>query len=101
MKISEITENDVANYLRLDDYETGELQPYMTVATKFIEDYTGIPSKSDDTTVETLDDHEDFWIVYMVLCQDMYDNRSYYVDKTNINRVVSAILNMHCRNFIA
>ena len=31
----------------------------------------------------------------MVLCQDMYDNRSMYVDKNNMNKVVEAVLGMH------
>lgn len=50
--------------------------------------------------VTGLDAYEDFVIVVYVLCQDMYDNRTYYVDKTNLNRVVEAILGMHCVNLL-
>lgn len=49
---------------------------------------------------ESLDDHEDICIAILVLCQDMYDNRCLYVDKSNINKVVESILYMHCKNFI-
>jgi hypothetical protein len=47
-----------------------------------------------------LDAFEEFYIVVMVLCQDMYDNRTYYVDNQNLNKVVQTILDMHCRNLL-
>ena len=106
MKVSEITVNDVANYIRkddadnLNDVEKKEMQALLSAAKEFISSYTGIPLKSDTLGTETLDNHEDFYIVVMVLCQDMYDNRSYYVEKSNINKVVETILGMHRRNLI-
>jgi len=36
----------------------------------------------------------------MILCQDMYDNRSMYVDKNNLNKVVETILGMHSVNLL-
>lgn len=106
MKVSEITISDVASYLRIDDFnpesnlESAHLKAILTASKNFIADYTGIPISSTDADAEILDDHEDFYIVVMVLCQDMYDNRSMYVDKSNINRVVETILGMHCRNLL-
>jgi len=47
-----------------------------------------------------LDAYEDFVIAVYVLCQDMYDNRSYYVEKDNVNKVVESILGMHCLNLL-
>lgn len=47
-----------------------------------------------------IDAFEDFYIVIMILCQDMYDNRSMYVEKSNLNKVVDTILGMHCRNLL-
>lgn len=92
MKVSEITTQDVADFLRLD--ETDQiLVPMMTAAKQFIMDYTGLSE-------EELDDHEDFYIAYMVLVQDMYDNRAMYVDKSNINKVVNSILFRHRVNFV-
>ena len=102
MTISSITESDVAKYLRLEagDYDAGELETIMDAAKKYIVSYTGIPAASTDSTAETLDDHEDFWIAYMVLCQDMYDNRSMTVENANANRVVETVLGMHTRNLL-
>ncbi len=92
MKVSEITTQNVADFLRLD--ETDQiLVPMMAAAKQFIMDYTGLSK-------EELDDHEDFYIAYMVLVQDMYDNRSMYVEKANINHVVDSILFRHRINFV-
>ena len=97
-KVSEITVYDIANYIRLSevsDIEREELQIYLNVAKNYISNYTGIPETGEG---ETLDTYSDFIIVVYVLCQDMYDNRSMYVDSTNINKVVQTILDMHSRN---
>lgn len=99
MKISEITPMAVAKYLRLEsgDYDGSELQAIMESAKRYIVSYTGIPAEG---TGETLDDHEDFYIAFMVLCQDMYDNRSYAMESSSANRVVDSILGMHVRNLL-
>ena len=101
MKVSEITADDIANYLRLseiskEDKENIEL--FLNIAINYIENYTGIPEKSEDIEAETLDSYSDFVIVVYVLCQDMYDNRVMYVDSKNINKTVQTILDMHTRN---
>ena len=90
MKVSEITVNNVVEYLRLEDgeYNEAEIENLLNVAKQFVKSYTGV-------TDEEIDQHEDFYIVIMILCQDMYDNRSYYVDKSNLNKVVETILGMY------
>ena len=95
-KVSEITIKDVADYIRLDDYEERDIETYLNIAKSYISSYTGIPVTSEEG--ESLDDFPDFVIVVYVLCQDMYDNRSMYVDKANVNKVVQTILDMHTRN---
>ena len=100
-RVSEITVKDVANYLRLDDYEESDIETYLNIAKNYISNYTGIPVEDeteDDEEVETLDSYADFIIVVYVLCQDMYDNRCMYVNSGNINKVVQTILDMHTRN---
>lgn len=97
-KVSEITIKDIADYIRVDEYEDRELETYLNVAKNYISNYTGIPITSEVESSETLDSFSDFIIVVYVLCQDMYDNRSMYVDGKNINRVVQTILDMHTRN---
>mgnify|MGYP000912392024 CR=1 FL=1 len=95
MKVSEITTTHIADYLRLEEgtYAEAELQTYIDVANKFIKSYTGL----DATEIDT---HEDFIIVVYVLCQDMFDNRSMYVDKNNLNKVVETVLGMHSINLL-
>lgn len=95
MKVSEITVSNVADYLRLDtgEYTDTELQVLIDTAKAFIKSYTGL----DDTGIDL---HEDFVIVVYILCQDMYDNRSLYVDKSNLNKIVDRILGMHCTNLL-
>ena len=92
MVISEITSQNVADFLRLDSTDP-VLVPMMAAAKAYIRDYTGL---SD----EELDEHEDFYIAFMVLVQDMYDNRAMYVEKDNVNRVVDSILFRHRTNFL-
>ncbi|RDU22763.1 head-tail connector protein [Anaerosacchariphilus polymeriproducens] len=100
MKVSEITVQNVADYLRLDDATDPFLSSILSISKQYISNYTGIPITSTDTTIKTLDDYEDFHIVVLVLCQDMFDNRALYVDKTNLNKVVDSILGMHCTNLL-
>ena len=95
-KVSEITAKEIADYIRLDDYEDRDIETYLNIAKSYISSYTGIPVTSEEG--ESLDDFPDFVIVVYVLCQDMYDNRSMYVEKANINKVVQTILDMHTRN---
>lgn len=97
-KVSEITTKDVADYIRLDTYEESEIETYLNIAKSYISSYTGIPVTNEEG--ESLDDFPDFVIVVYVLCQDMYDNRAMYVDKSNINKVVQTILDMHARNLL-
>ena len=94
MKVSTITENDIANYIRLQEVDEADkklLTALITIAKKFITENTG---------VKDLDEYDDFLIGVFILCQDMYDNRTLYVDKNNLNKVVETILGMHSRNNI-
>ena len=94
MKVSTITVDDIANYIRLQEIDEADkklLTALMTIAKKFITENTG---------VKDLDEYDDFTIVVFILCQDMYDNRTLYVDKNNLNKVVETILGMHSQNNI-
>lgn len=95
-KISEITYLDVANYIRLsevsqDDQNT--LNNLINISIDYISKYTGV-------SVENLDNYSDMVIVVFILCQDMWDNRTLYVDNTNLNKVVETILGMHQINLL-
>ncbi len=93
MKVSEVTPADLAEFLRLDEYQEDEMQRILDSAKGYIRDYTGL-------TDEEIDTHADFLTALLVLCQDMYDNRAMYVEKSNVNRVVESILNMHRVNLL-
>ena len=101
-KVSDITYQEIADYIRVDitdDIATqNELKTYLNIAKEYISNYTGIPIKKNDNNIKSLDDYPDFIIVVYVLCQDMYDNRSMYVDDKNLNKVVQTILGMHAVN---
>ena len=89
MKVSTIKVQDVADYIRLTEVsqeDTKLLTNLINIAKAFIKEYTG---------VQDLDQYDDFTIVIFILCQDMYGNRTLYVDKTNLNKVVETILGMH------
>ena len=101
MKVSEITVDDITDYLRITDVtenDEKEIKLFLKIAKNYIENYTGIPQKSENDEDETLDTYSDFVIVVYVLCQDMYDNRTMYIDGKNINNTVKTILDMHTRN---
>lgn len=74
MKVNEITPEIVAEHCRADDYSEEELQRILDASKAYIRSYTGLNDKE-------IDMHEDLAIAALVLCQDMYDNRSVYVDK--------------------
>lgn len=93
-KVSDITAQDLAEYIRIIDYTNDDLQTLnnlLNVATTFISNYTGRTE---------LDDYQDFVIVVCILVQDMWDNRTLYVDKDNLNKVVESILGMHSVNLL-
>ena len=101
MKVSEITVKDITNYLRLSEVSEEDkknIELFLNIAKNYIENYTGIPQMSENAEDEILDTYSDFVIVVYVLCQDMYDNRTMYVDGKNINNTVKTILDMHTRN---
>ena len=95
-KVSQITSSDLAEYMRLDEVseaDTATLNNLLGIAKTYISNWTGVK-------LEKLDDFQDFVIVVFILVQDMWDNRTLYVDKTNLNKVVDSILGMHQVNLL-
>lgn len=90
-KVSEITIQDIADYIRLDevgDAESKQLETFLNIAKDYIKNYTAL----DD-----LDEYADLVIVVYIICQDLWDNRTAYTDKVNPNKVMQTILDMHTR----
>lgn len=95
-KVSDITVDSVADHLRLDevtDSDKNTLATLISIATSFIKSYTGL----DDDGV---DKYPEFVIVVLILCQDMWDNRTMYVDSKDLNNTVQSILAMHSVNLL-
>ena len=94
-KVSKITVKDLKSYLRISDGLSEDdkkfLETILNSSINYIKNNTGI----DD-----MDKYSDLVIVVFVLCQDMYDNRTLYVDKNNVNKVVSSILGQHDNNLL-
>lgn len=93
MKVSEITEKELVDYIRPDDYAEGEFDRILSAVKGYIRSYTGLDDKR-------IDQHEEFYIAVMILAADMYDNGSLYVDSSNLNKTVETILGMHSVNLL-
>ncbi len=94
--VSQITAEDCADYMRKDELtqdDINDINNLILVAKTFIQNYTG-------HTEQELDNYQDFIIVVLVLVQDMWDNRTLYVDTTNLNYVIDSILGMHSVNLL-
>lgn len=95
VKVSDITVKDIADYIRLAEpsqEDTNFLTKCLEIAKAYIKSYTGI---------EDLDSQAEFVICVYILCQDMYDNRSRYIDgNPQPNKTFDTILNLHCGNLI-
>lgn len=98
MKISDVTEKDVEEYLRLDEAsetELKEIKRNMESARAYILSYTGL---SEDAA----DQIEELTQAYLILCADMFDNKNLYIEgkDSNINKSVVDILAMHSVNLL-
>lgn len=94
--VSDLTVTDIANYLRISELSSEDndlLTTILEAAKSFVYKYTGL-------TATEVDNYKDITIAVLVLCQDMYDTRAYYVDSSNVNKVVDAILGLHSVNLL-
>jgi hypothetical protein len=94
--VSALTVQDIADYLRLSELTTEDealLPTILEAAKDYVYKYTGLTATQADLS-------KDLTIAVLVLCQDMYDNRAYYVDSANVNKVVEAILGLHSVNLL-
>ena len=96
MKVSEITQEYIIEYTRIDEPDESEkklLDAIQAAAVSYASSYTGL-------NAEELDKHEDITIAVLALISDMYDNRSVSVKETGVNRIVESILGMHSVNLL-
>lgn len=99
MKIPELTNDMITNYLKLDEYSSMEkseqemIDVVKEAAFSYIQAETGL-------TTEVIESKDDLTVAYLALCQDMYDNRAYQIDKNTVNNTVDIILSRHRVNLV-
>lgn len=95
-KVSELSVSDLANYLRLVEIpvsDTTLLSSILEAAKSYVLTYTGRDEESADKFPE-------FTLAVLVLSEDLYDKRTYSVDKNEANKVVESILGMRSINLL-
>lgn len=96
MKVSEITDETVITFSRIDGdapdrYLITEL--FLPAAKEYVRSHTAL-------TEDEIDRHEDIPIAVCALCAFMYDNRSVDVASDKVSKVVTDILNKYDNNLI-
>ena len=96
VKVSDITVDILADYLRIADASDGDKSLLATIikaVPAYMCKYTGLSAAQ-------LDESSDMVIAALALAQDMYDNRTLYADSTNQNLTVQSMLDMHSVNLL-
>lgn len=94
MKISELTDEYIAEYLRAEyEAEKATFEIIKSAAIEYVKSYTGLE-------LEEMDEHEDLTIAVLVLCSDMYDNRQMTVQNDKENPTVAQILSFYSVNLL-
>lgn len=91
MKVSEIQNKDLLEYLRIDQEEN--LQVYLDAAKSYVRDYTGLTDQEIDTKPSIVP------IIY-VLVTEYYENRQYTVTKDKVNAAIGSTLDMYRKNLL-
>lgn len=96
VKITEIDENYLVDYLKIDDpdpYEITNVKAAFDAAKTYILNQTGMEE-------ETLNEKDDLTMAALILTEDLYDNRRYYVDTDKVNEVVTGIIYQYSENLL-
>lgn len=99
MKVSELTVEDIADYLHmmpddLDELEKKSMEGFLEAAKEYVKSYTGLSADEIDT-------HPDIVPAVCCLAGDFYTNRDMVLTgKTTPNRTVESILGMYCMNLL-
>lgn len=94
MRISDVTKQYIKSYLKVDyDEDDALIESMLTGAKAYIKGYTGLND-------EEIDLKQDLTIALLSLCSEMYDNRQFTVDNSNINPIALSILSMHSVNLL-
>lgn len=92
MKLSEITPEIAAKYLRIEE-EPEALLPMLAAAKQYAFSFTGL---SEDEAEQ----YEDITLAVLILCGDLYDHRTMVVDNDKVNQTVQTILGLYRSNLL-
>ena len=94
MTLSALTSGDVRQYARVDDAEEDALlDGILAAARSFCLSYTGL-------TADEADRCPDMALAALIVSADLYDTRSYAVDRANVNPAAASILGMYARGLV-
>lgn len=94
MTVSELTVDNVKNYLRVDtDIDDTLLAVILPAAKRFCAQYTGL-------TLEGLNDYEDMPLAVLAVAADMYEVRQVTLNGTQINPTTAQILGTYSTNLL-
>jgi uncharacterized phage protein (predicted DNA packaging) len=94
MLVSELTVDNLKNYLRVDtDIDDTLLAVILPAAKRFCAQYTGL-------TLEDLDDYEDMPLAVLAVASDMYEVRQVTLNGTQINPTTAQILGTYSTNLL-
>lgn len=94
--VSALTVNDVKEYLRIVELEPQDeifLNTVLEAAKNYAVSETGL-------ALSVLDNYPEITLAVLAIAQDLYDNRSIYVDKSNVSETISTILGLHRVNLL-
>ena len=94
MTVSELTVNNLKNYLRVDTNIDDTLLAVILPASKrFCAQYTGL-------ALEDLDEYEDMPLAVLAVAADMYEVRQVTLNGTQINPTTAQILGTYSTNLL-
>ena len=94
MLVSELTVDNLKNYLRVDtNIDDTLLAVILPAAKRFCAQYTGL-------TLEDLDDYEDMPLAVLAVAADMYEVRQVTLNGTQINPTTAQILGTYSTNLL-
>lgn len=94
MILSQLTANDLANYLRLEqDDDAALLASILAAAQSAVLNYTGVTADEADTLPELA-------LAALVVGADLYEHRTMQVDNNNINLTARSLMDLHRSNLI-
>lgn len=94
MKVSDLTLDNIKQYLRVDGTDDDLLLNALLAASiQYCSSYMGCTSKE-------LDKYDDVTIVVLALISDSYEVRQFTTSTVTLNPIMQGVLDLHCSNFI-